>query len=100
MSLTTQRAKPQTVEFLMLRATFKTESKSPLEDIGKPASMISTPKRSKEKAISNFSEGDMVAPGACSPSRKVVSKIKTLSFFIELSNQILRPRRWRGLRLY
>ena len=46
---------------------------------GKPASMISTPISSSIDAISSFSAWVMVAPGDCSPSRSVVSKITTLS---------------------
>ena len=50
-----------------------------LEAIGKPASMMSTPIWSSNSATSSFSSWVMVAPGHCSPSRKVVSKMTTRS---------------------
>ena len=56
-----------------------TASKSPFEAIGKPASMMSTPMASRSSATWSFSSRVMVAPGHCSPSRKVVSKIRTRS---------------------
>ena len=56
-----------------------TASKSPFEAIGKPASMMSTPISSRSSATSSFSSSVMVAPGHCSPSRRVVSKIRTRS---------------------
>ena len=56
-----------------------TASKSPFEAIGKPASMMSTPIASSSSATSSFSSSVMVAPGHCSPSRRVVSKIRTRS---------------------
>ncbi len=52
------------------------------EAAGKPASITSTPRRAKPKAISSFSAEVSAAPGDCSPSRRVVSKIVTWSFFI------------------
>ncbi len=60
------------------RAICRTEAKSPSEATGKPASMISTPIFSSWRAIRSFSSGFMLAPGDCSPSLSVVSKIKTL----------------------
>ena len=60
------------------RAMVRTASKSPLELMGKPASMTSTPSRSSCLAISSFSSTVMAVPAACSPSRSVVSKISTL----------------------
>src|SRR3954470_7573771 len=42
--------------------------------------MISTPIWSRSSATSSFSSCVIVAPGDCSPSRKVVSKITTRSF--------------------
>jgi hypothetical protein len=41
---------------------------------------MSTPMVSSNSATSIFSSCVMVAPGHCSPSRKVVSKITTRSF--------------------
>ena len=47
----------------------------PGELYANPASMISTPKRASCLATMTFSSTFMLAPGDCSPSRKVVSKI-------------------------
>src|SRR3989344_2108866 len=47
--------------------------------MGKPASITSTFKRANCWATSNFSAASMLQPGDCSPSRKVVSKMMTLS---------------------
>src|SRR5258708_27519235 len=79
MSLNAARASPQTTAFLVRLAISCTAAKSPSEAIGKPASMMSTPIWSRSSATSSFSSWVMVAPGHCSPSRKVVSKMKTRS---------------------
>src|SRR5437870_4361457 len=42
--------------------------------------MMSTPMASSSSATSSFSSWVMVAPGDCSPSRNVVSKMTTRSF--------------------
>src|SRR4029079_11871203 len=55
-------------------------STSPGETTGNPASIVSTPNSSNFIAISNFSSGETVTPGVCSPSLNVVSKI--LIFFL------------------
>ncbi len=55
----------------------RTASKSPLDAIGKPASIISTPSSSNTLAMRSFSSRFMDAPGDCSPSRKVVSNMMT-----------------------
>src|SRR4051794_29381467 len=73
------RASPAMVLFVISPAIAFTDSKSPLELIGKPASMMSTPIASRCRAISTFSGSVSVAPGDCSPSRRVVSKILTMS---------------------
>jgi hypothetical protein len=76
MSLCFVRAKPQisadspNLE-ISLAARF-----SPSELIGVPASMESTPTLSNCPAISNFSSVVKDTPGVCSPSLKVVSKIR------------------------
>lgn len=54
-----------------------TAAKSPGLAKGKPASMTSTPRRASCCAIANFSSRLRLAPGDCSPSRRVVSKINT-----------------------
>ncbi len=78
-SATPARAKPQTVLSVTISATRRTASKSPLEAIGKPASITSTRMSSRILASSSFSSMDMEAPGDCSPSRMVVSNTMTRS---------------------
>src|SRR5580700_6315568 len=80
MSLKPARARPHTTAFLVRLAISFTAAKSPSEATGKPASMMSTPMVSRSSATSSFSSWVMVAPGHCSPSRKVVSKMTTRSF--------------------
>ena len=72
-------ASPAITAFLERRAISLTAWKSPSEVIGKPASITSTPMSSSISATSSFSSKVMVAPGHCSPSRSVVSKITTRS---------------------
>ena len=79
MSAKLARARPQITAFSASFAIWLTASKSPSEAIGKPASMMSTPISSSSVAICSFSCRLMVAPGDCSPSRSVVSKIRTRS---------------------
>ena len=71
------RARPQMTGPSTSRAIAWTASKSPGEVIGKPASMMSTPRRASWCAISTFSWRLSEMPGDCSPSRSVVSKIFT-----------------------
>ena len=77
MSRSLHRARPQTDEPVTSAAMARTASKSPTEAIGNPASMMSTPSAASARATSSFSAMFMLAPGDCSPSRKVVSKIRT-----------------------
>src|SRR6185437_9276283 len=79
MSLKAARDRPQITAFFERLAISLTAAKSPSEAIGKPASMMSTPIVSSSSATSIFSSCVMVAPGHCSPSRKVVSKMTTRS---------------------
>src|SRR6516165_7338537 len=79
MSLKLARASPHTTAFLVRLAISLTAAKSPSEAIGNPASITSTPMVSSSSATSSFSSCVMVAPGHCSPSRKVVSKMRTRS---------------------
>ena len=72
-----QRASAATAIALRLRAIRWTASKSPGDAAGKPASMTSTFSRTSWRATSSFSAAVSPAPGACSPSRRVVSKIRT-----------------------
>ena len=55
--------------------TRRTASASASDVIGKPASMMSTPSDDSCRAIFSFSSIRSEKPGACSPSRSVVSKI-------------------------
>src|ERR1044072_3437070 len=72
------RQSAATVTFLHWAATARTAAKSPSEAIGKPASMMSTPRSWSLFAIRTFSVRFIEQPGDCSPSRKVVSKMLTL----------------------
>ena len=57
-----------------------TASKSPGDAMGNPASHTSTPRAESCRAICSFSVMLSVAPGDCSPSRSVVSKMMRRSF--------------------
>src|SRR3546814_9927743 len=59
----------------MMPAIAWIDSKSPCEAAAKPASITSTFKRSSCRAMRSFSSLVIDAPGDCSPSRRVVSKI-------------------------
>src|SRR4030066_2360949 len=90
--LTASQARQMFFEFVLARAATSdrlivlemvlTASKSPSEEMGKPASMMSTFNFSNCSAILTFSAMFMVAPGDCSPSRKVVSNILTSSLIL------------------
>ena len=77
MSCLPVRASPQMTGPSTSLAIACTDSKSPGEVIGKPASITSTPSRASWWAISSFSCLLSDIPGDCSPSRSVVSKIRT-----------------------
>ena len=79
MSCADVRARPQITGPSTAFAIAVTASKSPGEVIGKPASMMSTPRRASWCAISSFSCTFSEMPGDCSPSRSVVSKMNTRS---------------------
>ena len=79
MSLAPARARPQTMLSVTISEIARTASKSPLEAIGKPASITSTFMSSRILESSSFSSRDIEAPGDCSPSRMVVSKMITCS---------------------
>ena len=85
MSLSLARHRPHTVESLITPAIAFTASKSPLDDAGKPASITSTRMRSSARAMRSFSSRVMDAPGLCSPSRMVVSKMIKLSLGMSVS---------------
>ena len=84
MSRSLARDSEQIVESLMALAICCTASKSPFELAAKPASITSTFRRSSWRAIRSFSSLVMDAPGDCSPSRKVVSKMISLSAIVDL----------------
>ena len=69
------RARPAMQESLTAPAIARTDSRSPLDEMGNPASIISTPNASSCFAASIFSLKCIEQPGACSPSLSVVSKI-------------------------
>ena len=75
MSFSMARARPAMRGPLASAAIAFTASKSSGEAIGNPASMMSTRSLASCRATSSFSARFMLAPGACSPSRSVVSKI-------------------------
>src|SRR5829696_999350 len=75
MSLALHLASAATTGPRMCAATMRTPSASASEAIGKPASMMSTPRAVSFRAIFSFSSMRIEKPGACSPSRNVVSKI-------------------------
>ncbi len=71
---------PPSLERPTSTATRRTASRSSGEAAGKPASITSMPRRARDRATSNFSALVIVAPGDCSPSRRVVSKMRTKLF--------------------
>ena len=85
MSLSKARLRAATVESLIASATALTAAKSPLEAAGNPASITLTCIRSSCRAIRNFSSLVIEAPGLCSPSRNVVSKIINCSLDMLIS---------------
>src|SRR5713226_6574533 len=68
--------------------TRSTDSKSPSEEAANPASITSTPSLSNWRAIRIFSSTFMLAPGDCSPSLRVVSKILTTLLFTTFADMI------------
>jgi len=74
-SLKLARQRPAISGPLMVCATFFTASKSPSEAMGNPASITSMLSFCSCLAILSFSSMFMLAPGDCSPSLRVVSKI-------------------------
>ena len=79
MSPGTTRASDAITGPFTLVAISRTASNSPSEEIAKPASRMSTCRRASCSAISTFSSFVSAMPGACSPSRRVVSKNRTTS---------------------
>ena len=79
MSRSLARDSEQMMDSRIAWAMFWTASKSPLELAAKPASITSTFRRSSWRAMRSFSSLVIDAPGDCSPSRKVVSKMISLS---------------------
>ncbi len=103
MSESLVRQREATVVFFTARATARTPSKSPGDEAAKPASMTSTPSRSSCSPISTFSSGRSAIPGACSPSRSVVSKIvilRELNVFLLDSPASVRADLWRPMWAY
>ena len=92
MSRSLARASEQTVEPRIAWAIAFTASKSPFEEAAKPASMTSTLSRSSCRAMRSFSSLVIEAPGDCSPSRKVVSKMnrRSVTAFPPVENKTAR----------
>ena len=74
-SLTFALASEATEQFRTAFAMVLTDSKSPGDEMAKPASITSTFIFSRQRATSIFSFRFMEHPGDCSPSRRVVSNI-------------------------
>src|SRR5260221_14017961 len=74
-SLSFARASEHTVESFTAAATARMASKSPGLAAANPASITSTRRRSSCLPMRTFSSLVMAAPGLCSPSRIVVSKM-------------------------
>ena len=83
MSRSFARHSPHTVASLITLAIARTASKSPLDEAGKPASITSTRMRSSARAMRSFSSLVMDAPGLCSPSRMVVSKMMSFCLLMD-----------------
>src|SRR6185436_4960139 len=77
MSRSWQRARAAMMGRRTASATCCTPRRSPCEAAGKPASMTSTPSASSWRARRSLASGVIAFPGACSPSRSVVSKMIT-----------------------
>src|SRR3979411_1656196 len=89
MSSRLQRASPQMIDPCTSRATALTDSQSPREAAGNPASITSTPSSASERATRSFSGWVMLQPGDCSPSRSVGSKISTRSGLGAMASSLL-----------
>ncbi|MDT4868094.1 hypothetical protein FQZ97_1030400 [compost metagenome] len=90
MSASRARDRLHTVLSLMASAIALTAAKSPGLAMAKPASITSTRKRSRALAMRSFSSPVMEAPGLCSPSRSVVSKMMTRSLLLMLGSSRMR----------
>ncbi len=77
MSPLAARASEQMVGPLICLAISLTDRKSPFDAMAKPASMMSTFISANACATRSFSSSVIDAPGDCSPSRRVVSKMMT-----------------------
>ncbi len=71
------RARAATSQSRTAAATRATAAASSGEDAGKPASIVAAPKASSLRASSTFSSAAKCTPGVCSPSRRVVSNMRT-----------------------
>jgi hypothetical protein len=79
MSVSVERASVQIAMSFASSAICETHWKSPSEEAANPASQMSTFISCNSSASSSFSRRVMEAPGDCSPSRMVVSKMNTRS---------------------
>ena len=78
MSLRLARASPHMSQERPADTIMRIPSASPADITGNPASMASTPSRSSRSAMASFCAGERDIPGVCSPSRSVVSNMRTL----------------------
>ena len=79
MSAGLQRARPAMTGPSISDAMRRTASASSFDAMGNPASITSTPSTWSWRASRSFSAVFIEKPGACSPSRRVVSKMISLS---------------------
>jgi hypothetical protein len=77
---------------LISRAMVLTAVKSPSLITGKPPSITSTFSRASCRATSSFSRNVIEAPGHCSPSRRVVSKMMIRFFFMSLFGSVVQQK--------
>src|SRR5262245_32737231 len=75
MSTSRQRASAAITGRRTARAICRVASESAGDAMGNPASMMSTPRASSARASASLAGTSMEKPGACSPSRSVVSNM-------------------------
>ena len=82
MSRSSARARPHTAHSVIAAPISRTAANSSGLAIGKPASITSTRSCCRARAIFSFCARVIDAPGLCSPSRSVVSKMISLSIAV------------------
>ena len=89
MSVSVERASVQIAMSFASSAIWLTHWKSPSEEAAKPASQMSTFISCSSSASSSFSRRVIEAPGDCSPSRIVVSKMSTRSLPVRSADGLM-----------